>query len=108
MGRLCSCGVARQRAHTCSGCPRRFGGISFLGFKRLTMVPIQTKMIDMSLMKDVDVQWLDAYHQEVSAGRNGQLSRLAESCSTACLTLYAMLILHLSGAGVGGSITPPC
>lgn len=25
-------------------------------------------MIDMSLMKDVDVQWLDAYHQEVGAG----------------------------------------
>lgn len=49
----------------------RFGGISFLGFTPLTLVPIQTKMIDMSLMKPEEVAWLDAYHAQVREAPGG-------------------------------------
>lgn len=42
--------------------------MTFLRFRRLTMVPIQTKMIDPALMKPEDVAWLDDYHKEVGAG----------------------------------------
>ena len=39
----------------------------YLGFERLTLVPIQTKMVDASLMTAAEVAWLDAYHAEVRA-----------------------------------------
>lgn len=47
--------------HNC----RRFGGVPYLGFERLTLVPIQTKMVDASLMSPQEVAWLDNYHAEV-------------------------------------------
>ncbi len=46
-------------------CPRRFGGASFMGFVPLTLVPIQTKMIDQSLLSPHEVAWIDRYHQQV-------------------------------------------
>lgn len=48
---------------------RRFGGTSFLCFRRLTLVPIQTKMVDPDLMRPEEVEWLDAYHTEVTSHR---------------------------------------
>ncbi len=53
----------------------RFGGVSYFGFSYLTLVPIQAKMIDMSVMSGADVAWLDAYHQDVSNERPGMLAR---------------------------------
>lgn len=47
--------------HNC----HRFGGVPYLGFERLTLVPIQTKMVDASLMSPQEVAWLDNYHAEV-------------------------------------------
>ncbi|KAF5843716.1 hypothetical protein DUNSADRAFT_8231 [Dunaliella salina] len=36
-----------------------------LGFERLTLVPIQTKMIEASIMSPDEVSWLDQYHKQV-------------------------------------------
>jgi Xaa-Pro aminopeptidase len=37
----------------------------FLKFAKLTMIPIQKNLIDISLMTKKDLDWLDDYHQEV-------------------------------------------
>lgn len=37
----------------------------YLCFKRLTQIPIQKNLIDVSLLTKKEVDWLDAYHQEV-------------------------------------------
>lgn len=43
----------------------RFGGIDYLGFEKLTFVPIQAKLIDLSLLSAEDVTWLNDYHSKV-------------------------------------------
>ncbi|GMH11366.1 hypothetical protein Nepgr_013207 [Nepenthes gracilis] len=45
--------------------PNRFGGIGYLGFEKLTFVPIQGKMVDFSLMSAAEVDWLNDYHEQV-------------------------------------------
>ncbi|AEE74224.1 Metallopeptidase M24 family protein [Arabidopsis thaliana] len=45
--------------------PNRFGGATYLGFEKLTFFPIQTKMVDVSLLSDTEVDWLNSYHAEV-------------------------------------------
>ncbi|XP_039801282.1 aminopeptidase P2 isoform X2 [Panicum virgatum] len=42
-----------------------FGGISYLGFERLTFVPIQSKLIDVSLLSPSEINWVNDYHEEV-------------------------------------------
>ena len=39
----------------------------FLGFETLTLCPIDTRCIDLSLMRGDEVAWLNAYHREVRA-----------------------------------------
>jgi Xaa-Pro aminopeptidase len=43
----------------------QFGGKAFLNFDRLTVVPLQQKMIDMEVLNDAEKAWVDAYHKEV-------------------------------------------
>ncbi|PNH10857.1 putative Xaa-Pro aminopeptidase P [Tetrabaena socialis] len=45
--------------------PFRYGGQQYLGFARLTLVPLQAKMIDTGLLSPEEVAWVDAYHHEV-------------------------------------------
>jgi len=45
--------------------PFRFGGNSFLGFERLTQVPIQRKMLARELLSPAELAWIDAYHADV-------------------------------------------
>ncbi|KAL8159507.1 hypothetical protein V2J09_001044 [Rumex salicifolius] len=45
--------------------PNRFGGTQFLGFDKLTYVPIQCKMVDLSLMSNAELSWLNDYHTQV-------------------------------------------
>ncbi|KAK4802914.1 hypothetical protein SAY86_001117 [Trapa natans] len=45
--------------------PNNFGGLAYLGFEKLTFVPIQTKMIELSLLSTEEVKWLNDYHAEV-------------------------------------------
>lgn len=42
-----------------------FGGISYLGFEKLTFVPIQSKLIESSLMSPSEINWVNDYHEEV-------------------------------------------
>ena len=37
----------------------------FLKFAKLTQIPIQQSLIDVNLMTDVELDWLDNYHAEV-------------------------------------------
>ena len=41
------------------------GQKKFLCMKKLTMIPIQKNLIDMSLMTKQELDWLDTYHEEV-------------------------------------------
>lgn len=43
----------------------RFGGVGYLGFEKLTFVPIQSKLIDLSLLSIAEVDWLNEYHSQV-------------------------------------------
>eukprot|EP00878_Enallax_costatus_P008513 GHUV01008900.1.p1 GENE.GHUV01008900.1~~GHUV01008900.1.p1 ORF type:complete len:383 (+),score=74.73 GHUV01008900.1:673-1821(+) len=43
----------------------RFGGSTFMAFEDLTLVPIQTKMIEPALLTPLEEQWLDGYHRKV-------------------------------------------
>ncbi|CAF1938649.1 aminopeptidase P2 [Brassica napus] len=45
--------------------PNRFGGATYLGFEKLTFFPIQTKMVDVSLLSHAEIDWLNSYHAEV-------------------------------------------
>lgn len=45
--------------------PNRFGGIGYLGFEKLTFVPIQAKLIDLSLLSGAEFDWLNDYHSQV-------------------------------------------
>jgi hypothetical protein len=36
-------------------------------FKDLTLVPIQTKMIDLGLLLPAEEDWMDKYHKQVRA-----------------------------------------
>ncbi|KAF9576450.1 hypothetical protein EC968_008745 [Mortierella alpina] len=42
----------------------RFGGKAYYGFEHVTFVPIQTKMIERSLLSREEVEWLNRYHEE--------------------------------------------
>ncbi|EHA8588643.1 Aminopeptidase P2 [Cocos nucifera] len=45
--------------------PNRFGGIGYLGFEKLTFVPIQSKLVDLSLLSPMETNWLNDYHSQV-------------------------------------------
>lgn len=38
---------------------------TFYKFETITFVPIDTKALDLSLLSDSEIAWLNAYHQEV-------------------------------------------
>ena len=38
---------------------------AWLGFERLTHIPIQKSLIDVSLLTPKEVEWIDRYHSEV-------------------------------------------
>ncbi|KAI7824315.1 Creatinase/aminopeptidase [Gamsiella multidivaricata] len=42
----------------------RFGGKEYYGFDHITFVPIQTKMIDRTLLSREEVEWVNRYHTE--------------------------------------------
>lgn len=45
--------------------PNRFGGITYIGFEKLTFVPIQTKLVDLTLLSVSEIDWLNDYHSQV-------------------------------------------
>lgn len=44
---------------------QKTGGKEFLKFAKLTMIPIQKNMINVDIMTTAELDWLDAYHEEV-------------------------------------------
>lgn len=48
-----------------SGVPHDFTGQKALTFETVTMCPIQTKLIDSSLMTEEEVNYLNSYHKKV-------------------------------------------
>ena len=42
-----------------------FGGKSFCCFETVTMVPISTKLVDLSLIDDAELAWLNSYNARV-------------------------------------------
>lgn len=44
---------------------KQFGGRGFLGFQKLTLIPIQKKLMDLKLLTPVEVSWINAYHAQV-------------------------------------------
>ncbi|KAF2359560.1 Peptidase M24 C-terminal domain [Trinorchestia longiramus] len=47
--------------------PHRHNDLNFLTFKAVTLAPIQAKLIDVSLLTDAELTWLNAYHSTVLA-----------------------------------------
>ncbi|XVE89684.1 hypothetical protein DITRI_Ditri20bG0015700 [Diplodiscus trichospermus] len=45
--------------------PNRYGGTEYLGFEKLTFVPIQMKLVDLSLLSVEEIEWLNNYHSQV-------------------------------------------
>ena len=45
--------------------PLGTGGKKFLKFAKLTLIPIQKNLIDLDLVTDAKLDWLDIYHEEV-------------------------------------------
>jgi Xaa-Pro aminopeptidase len=41
-----------------------FGDVKYYGFEHITIVPIQTKLIDVQLMSPVEIDWVNKYNQE--------------------------------------------
>ena len=41
-----------------------FNDRGFLGFETLSLVPIQTKLLDPSLMTKEEITWINKYHQQ--------------------------------------------
>lgn len=39
---------------------------SFYRFEPLTLIPMQKKLLDLSLLSPKELDWLDAYHETVS------------------------------------------
>ncbi len=44
--------------------PYQFGTKDWLGFEHVTVVPIQTKMVEVSLLSPEEKNWLNQYHAE--------------------------------------------
>ena len=42
-----------------------FAGRPFLGFERLTHIPIQKKLMEMSLLTPTEIQWINTYHKQI-------------------------------------------
>ncbi|CAE6418639.1 unnamed protein product [Rhizoctonia solani] len=65
--------------------PNDFGSRGYLGFEHVTMCPIQTKLVDVSLLNDAEKKWLNDYHAEVLAKVGPELSKIGDSRAQAWL-----------------------
>ncbi len=52
----------------------RVGDGDYLTFEPLTFAPFDRRLIDASLFSDVEIAWLDAYHQRVFETHAGDLN----------------------------------
>ncbi|KAI9193136.1 peptidase M24, structural domain-containing protein [Polychytrium aggregatum] len=45
--------------------PNNFGGVGYLGFEHVTLVPIQRRLIKVELLTPEERDWVNSYHQEI-------------------------------------------
>ena len=57
----------------------RFGGMSYYGSERLTVCPIQKKMMAVESMTKEEIDWVNAYHRQVWEAVSGRLEGDAEA-----------------------------
>lgn len=50
---------------------------NFLNFETVTYCPIDTRLIETSLLNDVEVDWLNSYHKQVYAELNSRVKGAA-------------------------------
>ncbi|MBF0289825.1 MAG: aminopeptidase P family protein [SAR324 cluster bacterium] len=55
------------------GMPRHPGGKSWLQFDALTLIPFDHKLVDFSLLRKEEKQWLKKYHQQIWSNISGYL-----------------------------------
>ena len=72
-------------------------GQSFLGFDTLTLCPIDTQLVDVTLLSDVERQWLNRYHRRVRKTltpllRKPERTWLAKACARSTSWLHLGLI----------------
>ncbi|CAI9102219.1 OLC1v1000452C2 [Oldenlandia corymbosa var. corymbosa] len=66
--------------------PNCYGGIGYLGFEKLTFVPIQAKLIDVTLLSVAEIEWINHYHSQV-----WDKVRLYVFCCVPCTAMFVML-----------------
>ncbi|KAL8270307.1 hypothetical protein Esti_005742 [Eimeria stiedai] len=74
-------GIRTENLVAVEKCPLSYRGRGFLQFSTLTLVPIQTKMIDFSLLTPQEMAWLDSYHAEVYSKISRRLKTSAPKVS---------------------------
>ncbi|KAB5591204.1 X-Pro aminopeptidase [Ceratobasidium theobromae] len=65
--------------------PNDFGSRGYLGFEHVTMSPIHTKLIDVSLLTKTEREWLNAYHKEVLNKVGPELAKIGDARAKAWL-----------------------
>ncbi|CAE6463122.1 unnamed protein product [Rhizoctonia solani] len=55
-----------------------FGSRGYLGFEHVTMCPIHTKLVEVSLLNDAERKWLNDYHAEVLEKVGPELARVGD------------------------------
>jgi Xaa-Pro aminopeptidase len=50
-----------------------FAGKGFLGFEKLTMIPIQKKLMNVALLTSSEISWINNYHAKVRDNIGSQL-----------------------------------
>jgi Xaa-Pro aminopeptidase len=58
---------------------REGGGGKWLKFEKLTLIPIQKSLIDKTLMSEKELDWIDAYHEEVWEKVSAKLPKGAQA-----------------------------
>lgn len=58
--------------------PNDFGSRGYLGFENVTMCPIQTKLVDASLLNDAEKKWLNDYHSKVLEKVGPELAKVGD------------------------------
>lgn len=53
-----------------------FAGRKFCKFETVTMAPIKTNLIDIDLLDDGELEWLNTYHSEVRTSLQPLMSQL--------------------------------
>jgi Xaa-Pro aminopeptidase len=57
----------------------RFGGKSYMKMRPITLVPIETKLMERSMMSDAEVAWVNAYHALVRKNVTPRLQHSAQA-----------------------------